>query len=321
MRTVIFPCVFILFLYPLLGSCDRKTCCDDPPENTSFNPPTREDFQRLQQQFTDSLAETFVFNTNEGLYATSAKGTQIRVYPNCVNTVDGTSVDGEVSLKFLQYYDRRTTLLASIPSWARTNTDITALLNIGAFFSVHLYQGDSELFSNCEMLITIPFSLLPETDRELNLWNGDEIYQGTAPWLPLDGGLLVEADNYITSFLYGKWRAISKNVELSETTNDIRVLVSEGYNSDNARVYIAYPNDNNGLAQLHYDRETGMFHSPYPLPDIPQAYLIFLSEDDGQWRYGIKEITVTENTTYTLAHSETQRASSETLISVINDLP
>ncbi|RAV30543.1 hypothetical protein [Sinomicrobium soli] len=321
MRSVILPCVFIILLYPLVGSCDRKTCCDDPPETVVFDPPGGEDFRQLQQQVTDSLAETFVFNTGEGLDAATANGTRIRIFPDCLISPDGTIVDGEVRLEFMQCYDRSSTLLAGISSLARTDAGTTVLLNKGAFFSFRLYQEDTELFSNCEIQLSVPFSLIGAPDQELSLWNGDEMQNGTGLWLPVTGELFPENDAYTTIVPFGRWRAISGAAISSEAKDDIRVLVSEGYNGDNSRVYITYPNDSNGLVQCHYDRETGMFRAPYPVPDGQEAFLIFLSEEDGQWRYGIKEITISGNTMYTLAHSETQKAGSGALVSAVNDLP
>lgn len=51
------------------------------------------------------------------------------------------------------------------------------------------------------------------------------------------------------------------------------------------------------------------------------CHIIFATEDNGQWRYAIKAVTIAENAVYNFTLAETTLASEAQVIAAINALP
>ena len=76
----------------------------------------------------------------------------------------------------------------------------------------------------------------------------------------------------------------------------------------------------NALAKLDtYDSVTGLFSEHYgQIPIGLECHVIFATEDNGQWRYAIKGVTVAANDSYTFTLAETMLGTEAQLIAAIN---
>ncbi len=65
-----------------------------------------------------------------------------------------------------------------------------------------------------------------------------------------------------------------------------------------------------------------MFSEHYgQIPIGLEMHIIFATEDNGQWRYAIQEVTVVDNAVYTFTLAETTLGTLEQMVAAINALP
>lgn len=323
MKSASFPFLFLSLL--MFSGCDRDTCCDDPVEETNFEAPTPPEFRDLQENARNTFRQEIQFNAEEGLEFTSDSGTVLQIAPGCLSTEEGEPIAGDVTLEFTELYGRSEMLAADKPTIGLTAAEEKVLLVSGGIFHINITQNGQQLTNNCGVQLQVPGSLTGGADQEMTLWNGMEDENGDSSWEPsLQGELFVENDHYITFFSGDSgWTAIARIRDFPESKTGLRVLVTEGYNAENASVYIAYSGEKHGLAQLSgFNVETNMFSDPLrQIPTDREIHLILISVENGQWRYAIKSVTTEEDQVYTIAYSETTAATLEELRSVIGELP
>ena len=75
----------------------------------------------------------------------------------------------------------------------------------------------------------------------------------------------------------------------------------------------------NALAKLDTYTATGLFSEHYgQIPVGLACHIIFATEENGQWRYAIKGVTIAANQTYTFTLAETTVGSEAQLVAAIN---
>ena len=119
------------------------------------------------------------------------------------------------------------------------------------------------------------------------------------------------------------WTNVDRFYSDPNPKTTILVSAPTGYGNQNSAVYLHYDGLGNGLAQLDtYDDDTDLFSEHYGQVPIGLAcHIIFITEDNGQWRYAIKSVTITANAIYSFTLSETVVGSETQLIAAINTLP
>ncbi|UGU14931.1 hypothetical protein LS482_14665 [Sinomicrobium kalidii] len=323
MKPASFPFLFLSLL--MLSGCDRDTCCDDPAEETSFEAPAPLEFTDIQENARNTSRQEIQFNAEEGITFTSDNGTVLQIAPGCLSVGAGEPVSGNVTLQFTELYNHGDMLASGKPTTGLTATEERAFLVSGGIFYINIIQNEQQITNNCGTQLQVPVSLTGGPDQDMILWNGMEDDNGIFIWQPdPQGELFVENDRYVTFFSGGPgWVGIARPRDFAEPKTGLRVLVTEGYNAENASVYIAYSGEKHGLAQLPaFDAETNVFSDPFrQIPRDREVHLIFVSADSGLWRYAIKNVTTGKNQVYTIAYSETTTATLEELLSVIGELP
>lgn len=312
------------FLAPLLlFSCDGETCCDEPVEEIDFTAPTPEAFEALREAALNEIVQAARFNADEGITFTSANGAVLQIPPGCL-TLDGAIVFGNVDMEFIELYDRAGMLPPNKPTMGRQADNTKVLLVSGGVFYVNITQDGQQLGNNCLFQLQVPASLTGGVDPEMSLWTGVFDENNDLTWEPnTNGELLVEGDQYIVFFNGFGWTNIDRFFNDPRPKTTLLVLVTEGYNAQNASVYLSVDGETTGLAHLDtFDPETNMFSEHYgQLPIGLEAHLIFVSAEGALWRYAIKPIVVSENQIFTIAHSETQTATLADLRALIAALP
>jgi len=96
-----------------------------------------------------------------------------------------------------------------------------------------------------------------------------------------------------------------------------------GYDFENSAVYLHYDGEASTLAKLDtFNDATNQFSEHYgQIPIGLECHVIFVTEEDGQWRYAIKGVTIAANDVYTFTLSETTVGSQAQLVAAINALP
>lgn len=321
MKFVSFLHFFSLFL--LLFGCNRDTCCDEPLQEMNFEAPAPQEFRNLHKTARDTLSSDITFQAGQGLEYTSDNGTVIIIPPGCFTLADGQPIDGDITLEFIELYDNNDMLAANRPSMGEATTQIRSLLISGGFFYLNFTRNGQEINSNCGIQVRVPVSRTGDVAADMSLWEGMENENGSFSWYPFaENEFFIENGYYITYVSGNGWKGIAHAANYPGEKAGIQVLASDGYNAENAAVYLAYAGEKHGLAQLYWDDGTSMFTDPYrqfsPNLDI---HLLFISAEGEQWRYAVKSVTAEADKIYTIAHSETSTATLTELLSVIAELP
>ena len=322
MKTVPLPRI-CLFLLCIIWSCGKDTCCDDPPTPEAFTAPGAQEFTDLLESTRDSLAVNISFPATEGLEYISRNGTTITIPSDCLITPEGDPLEGEVTLKFIELYDIGDMLFTAKPSIAWVSANLRTLIAGGGFFYLNLEYNGQSLRNSCEIRIQVPVSLTSDTPEDMLLWTGAENEENHFSWFPYTEGELFNENDYYIAYVSGNgWKGIAHTDTDAVSGITINVLATEGYNEQNASVYVAFEGRKHALAQLYFDEETSMFRTPeHQYFSDTDMHLLFVSPDNGQWRYAIKNVKAQTGKIYTVAHSETTRANRSALWSAIQQLP
>lgn len=315
--------LFLFFILTLI-SCDRETCCDDPIEENTFTPPSTQEFNLLRE---DALLQSFQggpFIADEGVNFTSGNGAQLQIFPGCLTTTDGEIIVDEVELEFIEFYSRDEMLGPNKPTMGRLQDGNKAMLITGGAFYINITRNGERVLPVCGIQLTVPVELTGGPDEEMTLWTGVIDSNGDLTWEPNPNGeTFVQGDNYSAFFQDFGWTNIDRFFNDPRPKTTIQVLVTEGYTAQNSSIYLSFDGEENGLAHLDtFNPETNMFSEHYGQLSVGlEVHLIFVSAEEDLWRYGIKSITVSENQTYTIAHSETQTVTLAELQALIAGLP
>lgn len=326
------PLYIMLFALTLtVMSCDTND--DNAVTNT---PPTVQEFNVIRQIALDNLTQNFQINTANGTTTwTSAKGVELDINPSCL-TLNGNPVTGLIDIEYVEIFDGGNMITTNKPTMGLMGNGDKSLLISGGEFFINATQGGVQLELTCPMTVIVPTSLTnPGGDQEMTLWNGVFDDNGNLTWeeIPEDpagtgnGNVFIEGDGanavYYAYFDSFGWTNVDRFYSDPRPKTTILVDVPNGYDNTNSAVYLHYDGEGNALANLDtYDENTGLFSEHYgQIPIGLACHIIFATESDGQWRYAIKGVTITANTTYSFTLSETTVGTEQQLIDAINNLP
>lgn len=318
-------CNFIVccLVFLLLG-CQQETCCDNPEETEQINFPGPEEFENLRSLACDMLVQEHIFMAEEGTQFTSEEGVVIQVFQNCFTFEDGSPVVGEVTLRFIEIYQRADMLLCNKTTLGLNNFGSKQQLITAGIFLVEFYQNNQKLQNHCEVLLAVPVENSGGAQQEMMVWSGETTPNHSLLWQTESSAFVfVEAERYQT-FVVGLngWISIAKLPPPTNSKTTVQVLVSRDYHFENAAVYLAYSGQKYGLSHLDvYDINTHTFDEFYnEIPVGENIHLIFVTADDNQWRYQITSFEITESQIIPMLYGTTQKISQAELKAILNQL-
>ncbi len=315
----------LLFTGCSLSGDEGITPIEEPP----FDPPTAEAFNSLRDAALQDRLQTAQFNAEDGITFTSENGVTLNIFPGCL-TLDGDAVTGEVDLEFMEFFEKENMLPANKPTMGLTPEGDKALLISGGEFYVNVTQNGEALESGCNMQMTIPADLTGGPDQDMTLWTGIIDNDGNLVWDEeeendngQENGVFAEGDQYFAFFGEFGWTNVDRFYNDPRPKTTLQVQVPEGFTNENCAVYLSYDGEGNALALLDtFDANTGTFSEHYgQIPVGLEMHVIFVTEEDGQWRYAIRGVTVAENDIYTFTLEDTTTGSEEDLVDAISALP
>ena len=341
-----------IILLPALALFAFFTACEyepvqvvGPVENTPENPtnpnpevpetpvpPTAAAFNALQEEALENLKQEFTFDASQSVVTlTSEKGVQISLYPGCL-TKNGAAVTGNVELEYIEVFNRGNMLTANKPTMGLMPNGDRGLLISGGEFYINATQDGVQLEMSCGMQLMVPANLTGGQDNGMTLWFGAEGEDGNLVWEEVnnenpqgqqEAGVGGEGGNYYCYFNHFGWTNIDKFYSDPRPKTTIYVDVPEGYDETNSDVFVAYVGEDNGLALLDvYDEDTELFSEHYGLIPIGlECYIIFVSEQDGEWIYAIKPVTIVADQIIVINDSELNSITEAQLIALIDALP
>jgi len=310
-----------------LTSCTKE----DPalPLEAVLETPSAEDFKGIRDQALQDLLQSTTFNAEDGIVFTSGKGAVLTIAAGCLQ-LNGSAATGAAELTFVEAYDRGDMLTANKATMGEMpNGDMAVLISGGEFY-INVKQNGAQLDPGCGISLVIPAGLTGGVDPEMILWDGNMAPDGTIVWEEDEGGangqdngVFGDGNEYYAYFSEFGWTNVDRFYNDPRPKTTLQVKIPDGYDDANSAVYLSYDGEPNALAQLDtFDQATSIFSEHYgQIPIGLEMHVIFVTEDDGQWKWAIKGVTVAANDIYVFTTSDLVTGTKEQLIAAINALP
>jgi len=321
-----FKKIGVLFLLIItFVSCDNT---DDSNDNLIL-PPTAAAFKSISEKGIKKNTQNFTITAGTGIVTiTSAKGVKLNINGDCL-TKNGVAVTGAVDIEFIELFDKGNMLITNKPTMGVMPDGKKNLLISGGEFFIKASQGGVELKTSCSMNMIVPVALTDGLDNAMTLWTGKIDERGELAWEQPKpnadgtggkGGVQGEGNNYYVTFGNFGWTNVDRFYSDPRPKTTLLVGAPTGYDNTNSAVYLSYDGEGtNALAKLDTYTSAGLFSEHYgQIPIGLKCHVIFATEDNGQWRYAIKAVTVAANDVYTFTLAETTVGTETQLIAAIN---
>jgi len=302
------------------ASCQKN----DDGDATPFSPPTAQQFKAIQNDALENITQHFQFDAEDGTATfTSAKGVTITIPGNCL-TLNGNPVTGTIDLEYAELFDRGTMTVTNKPTMARMPNGDMVLLVSGGEFYINATKDGQQLALTCNISLVIPGALTDGVENGMLLWTGVIGDDGELAWERKDnpngqGGVNGEGNNYYASFGNFGWTNVDRFYSDPRPKTTILVDVPAGFDNENSSVYLSYDGEGSALARLDTFTAEGLFSEHYgQIPIGLACHVIFVTEEDGQFRYAIKAATIVEDDVITFTLNETTTGSEAALVAAIN---
>lgn len=306
------------------------SCDNSDGDDTVILPPTSGAFKSISEKGVKRNTQNFTATAGNGLITlTSAKGVKLNINGDCL-TKNGNAVTGTIEIEYIELFDKGNMLVTNKPTMGVMPDGSKSLLISGGEFFIKATQGGVELQTSCTMNLIVPTVLTDGLDNAMTLWNGTIDDKGELAWRENNpnadgtdggkGGVQGEGANYYVTFGNFGWTNVDRFYSDPRPKTTLLVDVPEGYDNENSAVYLSYDGEGtNALAKLDTYTPQGLFSEHYgQIPVGLACHVIFVTEDNGQWRYAIKAVTVAANDIYTFTLAETTVGTEAQLVAAIN---
>ncbi|TYA74496.1 hypothetical protein [Seonamhaeicola marinus] len=311
------------------------TSCETSDDNDNFplDIATAEEFRGLQDEALEALTQTFQFDAADGWVSlTSENGVSIGLNTTCL-TLNGNSITGAIDLEYIELFDKGNMLLTNKPTMGILPNGDKALLISGGEFFIEATQNGEALNISCDIQLGIPSNLTGGTDNDMIMWNGIIDEEGNLAWDEVDrdgtggpqdgGGVFAEGNQYYAFIHDFGWSNVDRFYNDPRPKTTLLVDAPDGYNNTNCALYLSYDGEDTGLANLDtYNTDTGLFSEHYgQIPVGLECHVIFVTEENDNWKYAIKAVTIVEDGIITITEADTNVVTESQLMNIINNLP
>lgn len=299
-------------------------------------------FAALQDEARASLADVYYFDADQDMVTiTTEEGIEMLINPENI-TVGGKRVTGKVIVEFTAATSRGDMVLADLPTAGLTEVEgmdepQPAPLFTGGEFLVNMTTEDGQpVDDGSPLTITVPVELTGngEGGEEsgpdgMIVWEGEEDDEGNVDWDEKEDeegnttDVPVVDGRYILEILTGEWCNIDKLDQIPGERTKIFVDVPDGFDNTNSSVYLSYQGFTNMLFELDsFDPNTGFFGNSYNNTPIGMTCnIIFTSQQNGQWLFGVQQVTIAGNDIITFTWNDLSTTNNAALIALLNSLP
>jgi hypothetical protein len=308
----------------IFASCtDNEEFTPTPPSAAAFKAITQSGIKKNTQNFT-ATAGTGVITL------TSAKGVVITLNGNAL-TKNGNPATGAIDITFIELFDKGNMLITNKPTMGVMPDGKKSLLKSGGEFFIKAAQSGVDLVSTGVIQLKVPANLTGTLDTEMLFWAGDTKDPENLAWVnprntagaggQKDGNVGFGQNSYNMSFGSFGWTNVDKFYNDPRPRTTILAAVPTGYDNANSAIFLSYDGEGqNALAKLDtYNPITKQFSEHYgQIPIGLACHVIFATEDNGNWRYSIKAVTVAAGDVYTFTLAETTVGTEAQLVAAIN---
>ncbi|WP_281336954.1 hypothetical protein [Flavobacterium eburneipallidum] len=295
-------------------------------DNLDPIPPTAAAFKGITQSGIKKNTQNFTATAGTGtITLTSAKGVVITLNGNAL-TKNGLPVNGAIDIEYIELFDKGTMLVTNKPTMGIMADGKKSLLKSGGEFFIQASQGGVNLVSTGAIQLQVPANLTGGIDNAMTLWKGEIDTNDNLAWKEVrdaaggKGGVGAQGNTYYVTFGNFGWTNVDKFYSDPRPKTTILVDAPDGYDNTNSAVYLSYDGEGqNALANMDTYTAAGLFSEHYgQIPIGLACHVIFVTEDNGQWRYGIKAVTVAANDIFSFTLAETTTGTEAQLVAAIN---
>mgnify|MGYP001325858175 CR=1 FL=1 len=318
----------------ILASLALISCSNDDETPNETYRPSAGAWYLLKSNALNNIKQNFTFNAEDGLATfTTSKGVQLSINGNCL-TKNGNPVTGAVQLEYIEVFDPGTMLVTDKTTMGKLPNGDMALIISGGEFYINAKQGGVQLDITCPMQLLIPSTLTGGAQTGMSLWDGTIDENGNLDWDEQEpgtagpqGGVFTEgqganAPYYACVNDFG-WTNVDKFYNDPRPKTTVLAQAPTGYNFQNCGIYLHYDGQGSALAKLDtFNSGTNQFSEHYgQIPIGLQMHVIFVTEENGNFKYAIKAVTVAAGDVYIFTDAETTTGTEAQLIAAINALP
>ena len=317
----------------LLGVICITSCSnnDDSSVEPIKLPPSSQAFQSIRTAALANKTQSFTATAGTGMIVlTSAKGVTITLNGNAL-TKNGNAVTGAIDINFVELFDKGSMLATNKPTMGKMANGDKGMLISGGEFYINATQGGIQLDTTAPIQLNVPSTLSGDPiDNTMILWAGDTSDADNLTWkadiaAPAGGGhggaIGFNQNSYTATFGNFGWTNIDRFYSDPRPKTQILATVPAGYNNTNSSIYLSVDGEGqNQLAKFDtFNPTTQQFSEHYgQIPIGLVCHIIFSTEDNGQWRYGVKAVTTSANAVYAFDLSETVVGTEAQMIAAIN---
>ncbi|WP_395061692.1 hypothetical protein [Flavobacterium sp.] len=321
----------------LLALIALSSCSNE--DNTTNEPiiPSAQAFTNLQTAALNSVTQNFTLTAENGLATfISTNGVTIKLNGNGLRK-NGNPVTGLVDVKYSEVFDGGKMLTTDKTTMGLQANGQMSLIISGGEFYVNATQGGVQLTTVNPILLTVPTVLTGGPNAAMTLWTGQAptAAANMLGWIQTDpgptgaNGVIVNGQGTTTPGTYNAtlpsfgWSNVDRFYNDPRPRTQLLATVPTGYNETNSAIYLHYDGQGSSLAKFDkYLTASQQFSEHYgQIPIGLVCHAIFVTEDNGQWRYAIKAFTVQSGDVYNFTLSETVLGNQAQLEAAINALP
>src|SRR5690606_7232589 len=125
-----------------------SSCKNDGTE-LGLAPASSANFKAMREKALKDLTQTKTFKAEDGLTFTSDKGAKVTISSNCLLDEDNNSVTGDVTLSFIEIYDRGNMVATNKPVMGKDGDGNLLPLVTGGEYNIEIKQDGKELKPGC----------------------------------------------------------------------------------------------------------------------------------------------------------------------------
>jgi hypothetical protein len=316
----------------VLASIALTSCTNNDETATEIFRPSTGEWYALRNEAINSITQTFTMTAGTGAHTfTTAKGVQFTINSNCLTLAGNPVTSGQIDIKYAEVFDPGTMIVTDKTTMGKLPNGDMAMIISGGEFYINATRNGQQLDITCQMQLIIPTSLTGGADPQMSLWDGVIDADGNLDWNRQDpvgqGGLFTEGQGanaqYIAFLNDFGWTNVDRFYSDPRPKTTILAQVPIGYNFQNSGVYLHYDGEGSSLAKLDtFNSGTNQFSEHYgQIPIGLQCHVIFVTEENGNFRYAIKAVTVAAGDVYIFTDAETTLGTQAQLTAAINALP
>jgi hypothetical protein len=311
------------------------TSCSTGNSSNEITRPSTVEWYALRNAAIDNITQNFTLTAGNGAVTfTTTKGVQITINGDCLTLNGNLVTSGQIDIEYAEVFDPGTMIVTDKTTMGRLPNGDMGLLISGGEFYINATKNGQQLDITCAMQLMIPANLTGVLQTGMSLWDGTIDDNGNLDWdeqVPNtaggQGGVFGEGQGasgvYLAFMNDFGWTNVDRFYNDPRPKTTILATVPTGYNFENSAVYLHYVGEGSALAKLDtYNAVTNQFSEHYgQVPVGLEMHIIFVTEDNGNYRYAIKAVTVVADAVYTFLDAETIVGTEAQLIAAINALP